>query len=225
VKPIADRIYGFTGLIAGRVYAIAESDGLTLIDTGLARTAGRVLQQVRRAGYALSDVRRILITHAHIDHGGGAHRIQQETGAALMVSALEAGAMRGAEETPRPTNKRFTLMPRTTFEPSPVARELYDGDRIAGVLGDLFAVATPGHTLGHLSYWSPSRRVLFTGDVVLHTLGISFPLPFVSVDMAMNAESARKIAALEPDTILFGHGPPIVGGAAHRLNGFVRRRT
>lgn len=225
MKRILDDVYCFTGMIAGRVYAIKDDDGLTLVDTGLARMSGRIVRQLNAAGYALTDVKRILITHAHIDHGGGAHRMQKVSGAQLMAPALEAGAMRGEDELPRPKNRRFSVMPQQFFRPSTVQRELNDGDEIAGVLGGLVAVATPGHTLGHLSFWSPSRQVLFTGDVILHTLGISLPMGPVSVDMALNRQSVKRIAGLEPDALLFGHGPAITSGAAQRLHDFVKRRA
>lgn len=225
MKPILEGIFGFTGLLAGRVYATVDADGLTLIDSGMSRFAGRILGQLVRAGYAPHDVKRILITHAHLDHGGGAHRLQAATGAAVAVSALEAGAIRGTHEMPRARTARMSLLPRMMFSPTPVARELHEGDVIPESLGGLIAVATPGHTLGHLSFWSPSRGVLFTGDVVLHTLGIAYPLPALSFDMALQHQSVQKIAALEPDALLFGHGPPIVAGAAKRLHESVRRHS
>ena len=224
MKPIVDGVYGFTGMIAGQVYEIRDADGLTLIDTGLGRLSGRIVRQMAAAGFGPGDLKRILITHAHIDHGGGAYHLQQLSGAQVLVSAMEAGAMRGTDELPRPKNRRFSVMPKQFFKPSKVDRELHDGDEIPGVLGGLVAVATPGHTLGHLSFWSPTRKILFTGDVILHTLGISLPMGPVSADMALNRQSVSKIAALAPDALLFGHGPAILTDAAARLNAFVERR-
>ncbi len=222
---LLDGIYGFTGMIVGRVYAIRDPDGLTLIDSGLARSAGRIVKQVEAAGFKASDIKRIVITHAHVDHGGGAHALNALTGAAIMVSAAEADVMRGAAEQPRPTHHRINVLPSQFFKPSPVARELHDGDVIDDVLGGLTVVATPGHTLGHLSFWSPQRRVLFTGDVLLHTLGMRFPLPMVTISRAMCGESVKtRIAPLKPDALLFGHGPPILSGAAARIDTFIASR-
>lgn len=222
---LLDGIYGFTGLLVGRVYAIRDPDGLTLIDSGLEQVSGRIVRQVEAAGFKASDIKRIVITHAHVDHGGGAHALNALAGAAIMVSAAEADVMRGKTEQPRPTNHRINVLPRQFFKPSPVTRELHDGDVIDEALGGLVAVATPGHTLGHLSYWSPQRRVLFVGDVMLHTLGLRFPLPPATVSRAMCGESVKtRLAPLKPDALLFGHGPPILSDAAARLDKFVASR-
>ncbi|MFZ2878928.1 MAG: MBL fold metallo-hydrolase, partial [Phototrophicaceae bacterium] len=107
---LLDGIYGFTGMIVGRVYAIRDPDGLTLIDSGLARSAGRIVKQVEAAGFKANDIKRIVITHAHVDHGGGAHALNALTGAAIMVSAAEADVMRGAAEQPRPTHHRINVL-------------------------------------------------------------------------------------------------------------------
>ncbi|NOG51303.1 MAG: MBL fold metallo-hydrolase [Chloroflexi bacterium] len=221
---LLDGIYGFTGMIVGRVYAIRDPDGLTLIDSGLARSAGRIVKQVEAAGFKANDIKRIVITHAHVDHGGGAHALNALTGAAIMVSAAEADVSAAPPNSPGRPIIASTYC-RASSSPSPVAREPHDGDVIDDVLGGLTVVATPGHTLGHLSFWSPQRRVLFTGDVLLHTLGLRFPLPMVTISRAMCGESVKtRIAPLGPDALLFGHGPPILSGAAARIDTFIASR-
>jgi glyoxylase-like metal-dependent hydrolase (beta-lactamase superfamily II) len=73
----------------------------------------------------------------------------------------------------------------------------------------------PGHSPGHVSYWRESDRVLIAGDV-LNSMNLITgipglrepPKPFTA-DPAMNRESARRLAALEPSLVVFGHGPPV----------------
>jgi glyoxylase-like metal-dependent hydrolase (beta-lactamase superfamily II) len=93
----------------------------------------------------------------------------------------------------------------------PVARRLREGDEVGG-----FAViATPGHTAGHVSFWRESDRVLVLGDVLAHAVpptglrGLAQPPAFFSADPAENRRSARKVAALRPSLVAFGHGPPL----------------
>ena len=62
MQEIIPGVYGFSGLVSGRVYAIKDPDGLTLIDTGLALAPARILRQLASAGYQPTDIRRILIT-------------------------------------------------------------------------------------------------------------------------------------------------------------------
>jgi glyoxylase-like metal-dependent hydrolase (beta-lactamase superfamily II) len=98
-----------------------------------------------------------------------------------------------------------------TGPPHPVARALRDGDEVAG-----FAVLEcPGHSPGHVAYWRESDRTLVIGDVLTNInvmtgrRGLHEPLAAFTPDPAQNRSSARKLAALEPALVLFGHGPPL----------------
>ena len=73
----------------------------------------------------------------------------------------------------------------------------------------------PGHSPGHVAYWRESDRVLICGDVlngqnlITGIKGLHEPpVPFTT-DPAQNRESARRLAALEPSLVVFGHGPPM----------------
>jgi glyoxylase-like metal-dependent hydrolase (beta-lactamase superfamily II) len=93
----------------------------------------------------------------------------------------------------------------------PVARALREGDEVAGFT----VLDVPGHSPGHVAYWRESDRTLVCGDVMWgynpFTLmgGVREPYPFVSPDPVRNRESARKLAALEPALVCFGHGAPL----------------
>jgi hydroxyacylglutathione hydrolase len=95
-------------------------------------------------------------------------------------------------------------------KPHPVARRLTEGDEVAG----FEVLETPGHSPGHVAYWRAADRTLILGDVLfnlnLPTLrpGLREPYAALTPDPARNRDSARRLARLEPDLILFGHGPP-----------------
>jgi hydroxyacylglutathione hydrolase len=92
-----------------------------------------------------------------------------------------------------------------------VERRLHEGDEIAGFT----VLDVPGHSPGHLAYWREGDRTLICGDVLfnlsLPTLrpGLREPYASFTPDPARNRESARRLAELPPDLILFGHGPPL----------------
>ena len=84
---------------------------------------------------------------------------------------------------------------------------------------------TPGHSDGHVAFWRESDRTLVLGDVFfnMHVVttarGLREPPRIFTRDPRRNRESARRLAALEPELALFGHGPPLRDPAA--LKAFV----
>ena len=95
--------------------------------------------------------------------------------------------------------------------PHPVARRLHEGDDVAGFQ----VLDTPGHSAGHVSFWRESDRVLICGDVFtnMDTItgipGLHEPKSFFTPDPERNRESMRRLAALEPALVCFGHGAPL----------------
>jgi glyoxylase-like metal-dependent hydrolase (beta-lactamase superfamily II) len=95
--------------------------------------------------------------------------------------------------------------------PHAVDRVLKEGDDVAGFQ----VLDVPGHSAGHVAYWRETDRVLILGDVLnnqnLRTgiTGLHEPPKIFTPDPARNRESARKLAALEPAVVAFGHGPPL----------------
>ena len=93
-------------------------------------------------------------------------------------------------------------------------RPVTDGEEVFG----LQMVETPGHTPGHLAVFDADSRVLVAGDAISNTInGLQGPMSEFTGDMRTAEESVRKLAALEPEVILFGHGPPVQRDAAAQL--------
>jgi hydroxyacylglutathione hydrolase len=186
--------------------------GDLLVDSGLPWTSRRLTRALE--GRTLSAH---VLTHAHPDHQGASHAVCEARGIPLWCGG-------GDREAVESGNPALTLPPRASFvtrtagrwggPAHPVARVLRDGDRVS----DFAVVESPGHTPGHLSFWRETDRVLILGDVLFHrnpvTLrhGLQEPLAMITWDVATNRASARKLAALEPALVCFGHGEPLVDG-------------
>jgi glyoxylase-like metal-dependent hydrolase (beta-lactamase superfamily II) len=224
MQQIATDVSTFSGLIAGRVYALHDSDGLTLVDASISNAGPKILAQLGQMGYKPSDVKRILITHAHPDHVGSLPFLQKETGAEVWCHALEKPVIEGKESIMRrPSGLR---PPDTKVPPSPVHRTLADGEMLA-ILGGLQVVHTPGHAPGHLSFFQPQRRLLIVGDVIFRLFfnRLTLPLAMLTVDMEEDKRSIRKLMALKPEGLLFGHGQPILTNAMAELEAFAQRNN
>lgn len=179
--------------------------GDVLIDSGTRLDLKRVLRDLEgRAVTAHA------LTHAHFDHYGSSDAVCEKLGIPLHcgtrdVAAVEAGKMvaRGGRMVPAASAHR-------------VDRALSEGDEIAGFT----VLDTPGHSPGHVSFWRESDRVLLCGDVMFGYNPLLFsgpprePWPAVSPDPVLNRESARRLAALQPALVCFGHGPPLRDAAA-----------
>jgi glyoxylase-like metal-dependent hydrolase (beta-lactamase superfamily II) len=199
MQPILPGVFAFTGLWTGRVYALEGAAGLTLIDAGIGPAAEKILKQLQGQGRRPSDVKRILITHAHPDHVGGLARLQAATGAQVLAHEQEHQVLKGLLSSAREI---------------PPLSELRADETLPEVLNGLQVIYTPGHTLGSVCFWQPEQRLLFCGDVMLHLRGLGLPLPFVTVDMAENRRSVKRLAELDAQCVCFGHGQPLHDAAA-----------
>ncbi len=203
MKQLADGVWQLSGFPADNVNKYLVGD--VLIDAGTALEAKRILSDLdghQVAAHAL--------THAHLDHYGASHAVCERLGIPLWcgaadVEAVESGKMvaRGGRMVPAAKAHR-------------VERRLGEGDEVAGFT----VLETPGHSPGHVSYWREADRTLLCGDVMwgYNPFRLSGPMrePFrsFSPDAELNRASARRLAALEPALVCFGHGKPLRDPAA-----------
>jgi glyoxylase-like metal-dependent hydrolase (beta-lactamase superfamily II) len=214
---IIDDVFLVPGVVANP-YILVDSDGLTIIDTGLPRSERKILADVASLGRSAHDVKRILLTHSDLDHVGGLAALHKLTGARTYASRIEADAI-AAGKSSRQINisgfsvrrLMFTLlrpfMKAAIFQ---VDEILIDG-QILPVLGGLRVIDTSGHTPGHISLFAPAVHVLFCGDsLVTDESGIHGSRPGLTWDDAKAREAERKQAALGAHIVCSGHGPVVM---------------
>ncbi|HNB53442.1 MAG TPA: MBL fold metallo-hydrolase [Anaerolineales bacterium] len=228
MKRILPGLYTLTNLTLGRAYLIEDPDGLTLIDVSMPASAPKILRQIEGMGRKPTDVKRILITHAHFDHHGNLPLLKQATRAQIFASALEKPTIEGKQSVPRPDPAQLTgiwktiRIPESSLPPVAVDRVVEDGDVIE-TFGGLQAVFTPGHAPGHMAYWQAEKRVLFCGDVIMRMTGLTLPFAMATVDMHQNKKSVQRLAQLNPEIVCFGHGNPLTQNTTQTLRTFAQK--
>ena len=181
--------------------------GGVLVDAGTRHARRRILRQL-----AGTEVRAHALTHGHIDHQGSSHAVCEALGIPLWVHEAEADAIASGDVRDLgPVNPVTRVQLRLWAGPGhPVDRRLREGDEVGGFT----VLETPGHSPGHVAYWREADRTLVAGDVLFgrHPLsgrpGLHEPPLIFTPDPARNRESIRRLAALEPALMCFGHGPP-----------------
>jgi hydroxyacylglutathione hydrolase len=220
VKEIASDLFLLRGFPpAGfNVYVIRSGDQWVLVDTSTRHARRRILRQLP------GKLAAIFITHAHRDHAGSMHAVASETGAPVWAGEADADALEGKapEPSPAPDHIVNRMFAGWWKDRHPVARRLRQDEQVAG----FSVIEFPGHTPGQIGLWREADRTVVCADVMrsmnlvtgLPQLG-EMPKIFTS-DLGEARRSIRKLAALQADTVCFGHGRPLTKNAAEKINDF-----
>jgi glyoxylase-like metal-dependent hydrolase (beta-lactamase superfamily II) len=216
------------GRSAVNSFAFVDSDGsVTLVDCGLKRAPARIVAGLAAIGKSVGEVTRIVLTHVHQDHAGGAAEMSRRTSAPVAAHAADAPFASTGVQPPPDTSLLAGRLARRLpghgrFEPLEVAQQLADGD-LLDVGGGLRVIHTPGHSPGHVSLLHEPTKLLITGDAIFNVLGVRLPPKSFCSDVRMTRRTAHALGELEYDVAAFTHGPEIRDGARERVRRFVSR--
>jgi hydroxyacylglutathione hydrolase len=144
----------------------------------------------------------VLLTHADFDHFGGAAAVRDAFGAPIVAPAAERGLLTGELRRRRVVNLMIRSVSRGRLpRPPTVDRWIEDGQVVEG----LEAIGTPGHTPGHTAY--RFGKSLIAGDAVITGESFRPPVPMFCFDNEETRRSIEKLARLDFDLAVSGHGP------------------
>jgi glyoxylase-like metal-dependent hydrolase (beta-lactamase superfamily II) len=227
MRQIIPDVYLIEGLRGCHVYLLVTGKDLVLVDSGTAGGADRIVTEVQAGGFSASDLRSIVLTHAHGDHTGNVVELVRRSGAQVLAHRAEVPYIERTESLPAASvllRLLFWLSDRLMLRQATctVDRSLEDGDVIEA-LGGLQVIHTPGHTPGSICLYQPDRQLLCCGDALFNVNpmtgrgGLQLAIPLFSTDMAQVRSSAHKLAALPISVLCPGHGEPILQGAVEQI--------
>lgn len=198
------------------------AEGATLVDTGLPGQRDQIASAMAGAGVDLQDLKRIVLTHQDVDHVGSLPDLVETTGARVLAYEVEAPFIDGRE---RPRFDRpevleaFPQMARLLerLKATRIDQALADGAHL-DLAGGVRAVATPGHTVGHMCLYLERSRTVIAGDALTASEGrLEGPSPNATADMATASRSVRRLAELDVDAIVCYHGGVVTDDAGAQL--------
>jgi glyoxylase-like metal-dependent hydrolase (beta-lactamase superfamily II) len=204
---------------------LVDGDELALIDAGTAADPQRIVGAIREHGREPAELRHILVTHCHPDHAGGLAALKRLTGASAYMHPLAAAVVRG-DEPARPMQPAPGLLNRIlvkTFIPrmpwkmprTAVEHEVLDGD-VLPICGGIRAIHVPGHCAGQLAFHiMRGGGVILAGDAAANIGRLDLMLAYENLQTGRR--SLAKLAGFNFEIAGFGHGAPILRGAAARF--------
>lgn len=204
-------LVGFEGL---GVALIRTSEGLILIDGAVPQAVPQIEANIQSLGFDLTDIKFILSTEPHYDHGGGLAALARDSGATVLASAPAAEVLRRGRS--GPDDPQMAWLP--SFPPVERVRAVRDGERVR--LGDvtITAIGTPGHTPGSMSWaWRSCEGdrcadILFASSLTpLAAEGYRFSAPEKSTALAAFRRTFRVLRSIPCDILLTAH-PDASGG-------------
>ncbi|MFI5322508.1 MAG: MBL fold metallo-hydrolase [Thermodesulfobacteriota bacterium] len=191
-------------------YLIENGGEPILIETGPDTTFHKLEMSLNGHGYAIEDIRKVFVTHIHLDHSGAAWRFAK-AGAKIYVHPFGAEHLADPTKLIASARRIYNDQMETLWgEIQPITREnihvIRDGEKIKIGSNNIQAIETLGHASHHHSYLVAD--LLFTGDaggVCIENGPVLPPTPPPEINVELWQESIRKMMNLNPQALYLTH--------------------
>ncbi len=192
------------------IFGEEQTHEAVVIDPG--DDVSEILTILERHGLRL---RQIVITHAHIDHVGGAQKLRNATGAQVWMHADDVEILRHLD-------LQATWLGMDTPERPEIDVTARDGDRVRVGAAEFEVLHTPGHTPGSISLWLPAEKKLLAGDTLFRDSIGRTDLPGGDGRKILRSIHDRYFPLPGETEVIPGHGPATTLDREKRFNWFLR---
>jgi glyoxylase-like metal-dependent hydrolase (beta-lactamase superfamily II) len=173
---------------------------------------GRILQVLKRHGLT---VKGIVITHAHIDHIGGAQKLKKATGAPVYMNPNDAELQKMMEV-------QAGWLGVETPDAVEIDSPAKDGGKLVVGATEFHVLHTPGHTQGSISLWIPSEGKLVAGDTLFRDSIGRTDLPGGDSRQILRSIHEKLLPLPEETVVIPGHGESTTIGREKQFNYFLQ---
>nr|MDO8133436.1 MBL fold metallo-hydrolase [Candidatus Njordarchaeum guaymaensis] len=193
------------------VYVLNKGNDAALIDTGTGLFVSGIYRLVESLGSKRENIRKVILTHVHIDHSGGLPKIVKDCSPEVYVYGEEAPYI----ETGKGAVILSTMM-GLSFPPTKVDVKLKNGETIEICGRRLKVINTPGHTAGSICLLDEENSMLFSGDTVFAD-GSFGRVDFPTGDPEALIKSIKMLATLDVKHLFPGHMNPVLDNGSEHI--------